>query len=375
MKQANPFVIEGYVSPEYFCDRKAETTVLMQHIINGRNVALIAPRRMGKSGLIQNCFHQKPISDAYYLFYVDIYETKNLSEFVYELGKCVLNTLKPFGRKVWEGFINVLQSLRTAVTFDINGNPEWSVSLGDIVQPDMLLDEIFDYLAKASRPCLIAIDEFQVIASYPEKTVEAALRKRIQNCHNARFIYSGSKRHMMAEMFASSARPFYNSCSIMGLEPIDREIYFNFAKEKLRLTNKDITQEAFWHLYDEFGGVTWYIQYVLNMLYALPYVSALTAKDIDETVGLIISQQNFAYKALIYQLPTKQKQLLLAIARENKITGIMSKDFLRRHSLTASMVQGALKGLLDRDFITFDNGVYQLSDTFLMKWLQREQVY
>ena len=48
MKQANPFVIEGYVSPEYFCDREAETTVLMQHVINGRNVALIAPRRMGK---------------------------------------------------------------------------------------------------------------------------------------------------------------------------------------------------------------------------------------------------------------------------------------------------------------------------------------
>ena len=71
----------------------------------------------------------------------------------------------------------------------------------------------------------------------------------------------------------------------------------------------------------------------------------------------------------------KQVNPFIIEERENKIAGIMSKDFLRRHSFTASMVQGALKGLLDRDFITFDDGVYQLSDIFLKKWLQWEHVY
>ncbi|UKI43125.1 MAG: hypothetical protein L6U16_08375 [Porphyromonadaceae bacterium] len=105
----------------------------------------------------------------------------------------MFETLKPLGRQVWETFTNILKSLKMGVSFDINGMPEWGVSIGDIHAPDVLLDEIFKYLEHAGKPSIVAFDEFQVIANYPEKTVEATLRKRIQNCHNTHFIYSGSK--------------------------------------------------------------------------------------------------------------------------------------------------------------------------------------
>lgn len=59
MVQVNPFIIEGYLSPEYFCDRVEETALLTRHLTNRCNVALIAPRRLGKSGLIYNCFSRK----------------------------------------------------------------------------------------------------------------------------------------------------------------------------------------------------------------------------------------------------------------------------------------------------------------------------
>lgn len=201
MVQLNPFIIEGYLSPEYFCDRVEETTLLTRHLTNRCNVALIAPRRLGKSGLIYNCFQQENIREQYHCIYIDIYDTKNLNEFVYALGKGILTALKPKGRKVWEFFLNTLLSLKSTISFDINGNPEWSVGLGDIQVPNITLDEIFAYLEQADKPCLVAIDEFQTVANYPEKTVEATLRKRIQNCHNANFVFSGSKRHMMALMF------------------------------------------------------------------------------------------------------------------------------------------------------------------------------
>ena len=84
MTVRNPFLVEGYVSPEYFCDRVDETAQLTRHLTNGCNVALIAERRLGKSGLIKNCFHQPQIRQDYYTFYVDIYETKNLAELVYD---------------------------------------------------------------------------------------------------------------------------------------------------------------------------------------------------------------------------------------------------------------------------------------------------
>ena len=171
MSRFNPFLIEGYKSPEYFCDRIEDTLLLKEHISNQRNVALISKRRLGKSGLIHHFFNQEDIKKNYHTFYIDIYDTKNLTEFTYEFGKCVFETLKPLGRQVWETFTNILKSLKMGVSFDINGMPEWGVSIGDIHAPDVLLDEIFKYLEHSGKPSIVAFDEFQVIANYPEKTV------------------------------------------------------------------------------------------------------------------------------------------------------------------------------------------------------------
>lgn len=373
MVQMNPFIIEGYLSPEYFCDREEETALLARHLTNRCNVALIAPRRLGKSGLIHNCFYQKEICEHYHCIYIDIYDSKNLNEFVYALGKGILAALKPKGRKVWEYFLNMLQSLKSTISFDINGNPEWSVGIGDIQTPDITLDEIFAYLEQADKPCLIAIDEFQTIANYPEKTVEATLRKRIQNCHNAQFVFSGSKRHMMALMFTSQARPFYHSSSIMGLEAINEQTYLAFANNHLSKNNKEISAEAFSYLYHQYDGITWYIQYVLNMLYTSAFSQRLIETgDVKTVIGQILSQQRFAYQSLIYQLTSKQKQVLMAIAKEGKPMSLMSQGFLQKYRLGASTVQGAVKVLLDRDFITQDEGYFMLCDKFLEQSLIEE---
>jgi len=132
--------------------------LLTRHLTNCCNVALIAPRRLGKSGLIFNCFQQENIREQYHCIYIDIYDSKNLSELVYTLGKGILTALKPKGRKVWEFFLQMLQSLKSTISFDMNGNPEWSVGIGDIQTPDITLDEIFAYLEQADKPCLVAID-------------------------------------------------------------------------------------------------------------------------------------------------------------------------------------------------------------------------
>ena len=374
MVQTNPFIIEGYLATEYFCDRVEETALLTRHLTNRCNVALIAPRRLGKSGLIHNCFYQKEIREQYHCIYIDIYDSKNLNEFVYALGKGILTALKPKGRKVWEYFLNMLQSLKSTISFDINGNPEWSVGIGDIQVPDITLDEIFAYLEHADKPCLIDIDEFQTIANYPEKTVEATLRKRIQNCHNANFVFSGSKRHMMAMMFTSQARPFYHSSSIMGLEAIDEATYLAFANHHLGKNGKEISGKAFSYLYQQYDGITWYIQYVLNMLYtASTSQGVIGIEDVKSVIRIILSQQKFAYQALLYQLTSKQKQVLTAIAQEEKPSSLMSQDFLQKYRLGASTVQGAIKTLLDRDFITQDEGYFSLCDKFLEQSLKEKE--
>lgn len=98
----NPFIVSGYVADDYFCDREVETVELIKAITNGRNMVIVSPRRMGKTGLIEHCFHQKEIVRKYHTFFVDIYATGSLKELVFILGKHIFDTLKPKGRKFIE---------------------------------------------------------------------------------------------------------------------------------------------------------------------------------------------------------------------------------------------------------------------------------
>ena len=98
----NPFVTNGYAGATYFCDRVQETATLRELLLNENNVALISPRRLGKTDLIWHVFDDEEIRRTHYCFVVDIYATKNLSDFVNMLGKAVLEELRPKGKKVWE---------------------------------------------------------------------------------------------------------------------------------------------------------------------------------------------------------------------------------------------------------------------------------
>ena len=168
----NPFLTSGYLNAEYFCDREAETKKLTRLLTNGNNVALISSRRMGKTGLIRHCFAQPKIVRSYNTFVIDIYATKNLGDFVYEMGRQIVNALKPRGKKAIESFVDAVKSLRAGISFDVQGLPSWNVELGDVQTPAITLEEIFAYIENADKPCLIAIDEFQSISCY-------AIRKRI----------------------------------------------------------------------------------------------------------------------------------------------------------------------------------------------------
>ena len=253
----NPFIINGYISPAYFCDRKAESEILIRQMTNGNNIALISTRRMGKTGLIRHCFQSKEIQKIYYTFFVDIYATKSLREFVFALSKEIIESLKSSGKKAIQTFWESMKSLQASLTFDFNGNPSFNLGLGDIQSPDATLDEIFHYLEQANKPCIVAIDEFQQITNYAEDNVEAILRTYVQHCNNSYFIFAGSQRHIMGNIFLTASRPFYQSVSMMHLESIPLEEYIKFAQKHFKEANKTISKEAIEQIYQYFEGITW----------------------------------------------------------------------------------------------------------------------
>jgi ATPase domain predominantly from Archaea len=368
----NPFITSGYISADYFCDREIESKQLVREIVNGNNLAIISTRRMGKTGLIQHCFHSKELSKGYYTFFVDIYATKSLRDFIFSLSKVIIESLKPFGKKTVETFINCVLSLQAGISYDFSGTPSFNIQLGDIQNSMTTLDEIFKYLAKADKPCIVAIDEFQQITNYPEKNVEALLRTYIQHCNNARFIFAGSQRHTMGNMFLSASRPFYQSVSMMHLESIAIEKYIDFACAHFKKADRTITPETIRIVYERFNGVTWYVQKALNVLFAFTPVGATCDESmVEPAIASVVDSYRFNYQETLFRLPEKQKDLLVAIAKEGNAKFITSGEFVKRYSLTSpSSVQAAVKGLLEKDFITLFNGSYSIYDKLFEIWLR-----
>ena len=114
MVMKNPFVTNGYAGPEYFCDRVEETQHITEMLTNENNMALISPRRIGKTELIHHCFAQPVIQKDYYTFIIDIYSTNSVSDLVNMFGKAIIDELRPKGRSAWEKFLIALSSLLTS---------------------------------------------------------------------------------------------------------------------------------------------------------------------------------------------------------------------------------------------------------------------
>ena len=372
-KQINPFLTSGYIGPEYFCDRHQETERLLGELSSGNSMVLVSTRRMGKTGLIRHCFGHPEIKTNYYAFFIDIYATKSLADFVFLFGKEIVQALQPLGSRAMQKFWRYVKSLRSCISFDAVGVPTFSLGLGKIETAEHSLDEIFSYLANADKPCLIAIDEFQQIASYPERQTEALLRTHIQRTQNVRFVFSGSRHHLMGQLFLSASRPFYQSASMLHLQPIDLTAYTAFAQYHFCCHKKTIRSDAVTALYHRFDGITWYMQKMLHVLFNTTQEHGVcTVEQIPDAVKAVVDSYDYVYAETLFRLPQKQAKLLVAMAKEERIHAPTSGSFVQKYGLiSASSVQAALKILLEKDFVTQEHGVYHIYDRFFADWLRR----
>lgn len=374
MKRKNPFVTQGYAGSTYFCDRVKETNDIVSLLLNENNIALISPRRLGKTDLIRHCFEQDEIKNQYYTFLIDIYATNSLRDFVNVFGKAILEELKPRGRKVWEQFLGALKSLQPEISFDVNGSPVWGIGLGNLQNPEVTLDEIFHYLEHADKPCIVCIDEFQQITHYTEgPNIEAALRTHVQRCRQTTFLFSGSKRHLMNEIFTSPSRPFYQSVITMGLFPISLDKYREFAILKFKEYGKDLEADCVDKVYELFRGVTSCMQRVMNVLFFRTGKGEKCTKDmVDDAVDYLLDLYAENYETQLNQMSERQRTLFRAIVAEGHVDNITSGDFINKYKLwSASSVVSAAKALLEKDYITRENNTYYIYDQFFYLWVKK----
>ena len=287
-----------------------------------------------------------------------------------------------FGAVVFNGFArkeksflqktaSVLSSLRPVFTNDpFTGMPKMSITV-EPSRSQLTIQQIFDLLSSSRREIYIAIDEFQQIANYPETGTEALLRSHIQFASGVHFIFAGSKFHLMAEMFGSPKRPFFQSTEMMDLGPLDKEIYYAFANNFFERRRGSLDHDTFMDLYDRFDGHTWYIQNVLNRLYE-NRLNVRGIDDVNREIVQLVESKSPQYESLAQFLSSNQFNLLKAIASDGIVAEPTGGKFIRRHNmLSASVVQSALRGLLDKEIVYRTPCGYIVYDRFMSIWLKR----
>ena len=362
----NPFFVRGYGGPKYFCDRVKETDRLVSAVRNERDVTLIAPRRYGKTGLIRNAFHVLESECA--VVYIDIYSTRNLAEFTKMFVDAVVGALDTKAEKAIANVARFFRSCRPTMTPQEVGFPKFSFDVAPS-SAEATLKEAFDYIVQRDRRLVVAIDEFQQILEYPETGTEALLRSYMQFAPQVHFIFSGSRRHMMREMFMTPKHPFYQSTDVMTIDVIDRGAYASFARAFFNGAGCPFEDDVFARLYDHFGGITWYVQIVLNKLWEYGEGvadDATVASAVDE----LVETRAFEFAELLRSQNDSAQLLLRAMAAAGVVSAPQSGEFLAKCGLkAASTVASALESLIDKDLVYRGDDGYVVYDRFFGLWL------
>jgi len=367
----NPFIISTYKSPEYFCDREKELEQLNSALNNGRNIVLLSLRRMGKTGLIKHLFNKLEDDKNVSTFYFDIMNTNSIEDFVNMLANSILGTFNSTSKKLFDKTFKYFSKFSPIVSFDENGYPTMSLKSNNTEQSKVSNTSIFNYLENQNQKIFIAIDEFQQITKYSDKSFEAFLRSNIQHLNNVNFIFSGSQQHILKKMFSSYSEPFYQSSDFLKLERINKDIYAEFIVNKFSETKKQIKKEDVEEILLWLDSYTFYIQNFFNKLW---YISDKIVDDnlILKTKQYILDEHNFIYSNLHNMLTKMQYKLLKAIAKENGVKHPTSNNFINKHNLgTTSTISSAIKALVDNEMIYYENNTYKVYDVFLSKWLEQ----
>lgn len=360
----NPFSYSGIVTGEAFCNRKSELSELGQLAKDSQNVLIYSHRKTGKSSLLFELFrriHEEKKNDIKTM-YVDLYGTLTEQDFVDAIF-AALPQVEPQYKKV----LKALPGVSLSVSIDpVSGAPSFSVSANPS-EKKHLLSKAMDMLKSFSKnkKLAIALDEFQEISAYTEKGFEKRLRSFIQTHERISYIFSGSQAHLLADMFQSAQKAFYQSAHSFPLQHIEKPAYVSWAKKHFAAKNVNLPHDIIEDIVERCEYQPLYIQ---QFLYRLWQAKSLDMEKVETIEREIIKAHRNEYMAIFDSLTSNQKKALKLIAKTEgesiyKIDNLQSFGFS-----TASVLTRAIQSLLEKELIA-KNGNYNIQDAMLKKWV------
>jgi uncharacterized protein len=375
-KQRNPFSFGGLARDDDFADREKEVEELTADGINGQDVVVFAPRRIGKSSLVGAAMTELVAADVL-VADVDLWKIPNKEKFAEALAAAIYGDIATTLDRAIERALAPFRGLRITPTISID--PETGAvnfrfsaesSQADIdATLERLLELPAELAAERGRSAVLVIDEFQDIARI-DKGLTRVMRSVFQQQPEVGHIYLGSKRHLMEQIFNDPNEPFWRSAKQMELGPIPSDPFAEFIAKRFGDTGKKIDAQIVRRVLETTGGHPYATQRLCYEIWQRTDPGE-TATDVELGLAfeaVLIGEDG--YLTLTWEDSSKAQQLLLAaLAREPGRP--LRKDYRSRHQLPAATnMQRAIQGLTHRELIAKDeDGSIRIAEPFFAEWI------
>ncbi len=374
----NPFQYGGVVSGQSFCNRTQEAADLRRAMENSEKWFVYSERRMGKTSLIRKVLAELP-EEQYLTVYIDLWPTDGETSFVLACAKAFSEAMATNTDKLLHTAKTFFSRLVPAVTTNDEGKP--IITFGfDQKRPDVpLLEEVLAMPAKAAKKegkqVVVVFDEFQQILEYESDIVERLLRSSIQHQTDVAYIFCGSRKHLIRQMFMDSQRPLYRSGAHYPLGLIAEEHWQTFIDEKFTATGKGISAATITALCQLTEGHPFYTQHLCHPLWELcDEGEEVSSAMIGQATQLLLDRESYAFMNLWESLARNPRRLLRGLATEGPKVQIYASEFLRKYQLgSSSNVQRAIEVLLKKDIIDKEEGGVVIPDRFFRLWINSKQ--
>ncbi len=371
----NPFFIQQYGGPKFFCDREKEVARLIESVTNNRSLMLHSMRRLGKTGLIHHLQYYLKKKHKYTCVYLDILDTDSDESFVNQFINACILTLFDDQATILTKITNYFGKYKPKLSIDtLTGNPSIELDIKTNKEVELSLDATFKLLRSSKKPIHIAIDEFQQIGQYPSTKIDATIRKHLSQTKNVKMLFSGSQRHLLLSLFNNPKKPMFGSVEQMELYEIPYPKYSKFIHKMFHNGKKNIDERVIHNILKWTRSHTFYTQYVCNRLYALNK-SSIKEIDLYRMQKQVLNEMQMTFLSYRNILSKNQYTVLKAIATESSVKTVRSKDFTSSYNLASSTAQQSLEYLVDKELVyeklTEEGKEYFVYDLFLSRWLEK----
>lgn len=198
----NPFIFDKYATGQFFCGREQEMQILTERCYAGSNSLVYGRRRYGKTSLIKQTLEGLD-KEKFLTLYVDLFDASDELDVAKLLYSACANVISTY-TKVTNEIKNIFKKINLSMSVDVDGSVSFSPQLNELSFEEYLNDalgSIDAFAKKHNRRVILAFDEFQQISAL-KTDIDGTIRKRLQENTNFVWIFSGSKRHLLSELFS-----------------------------------------------------------------------------------------------------------------------------------------------------------------------------